>query len=473
MPTHQVNLDALIVREDFESSSDAALGNEPVFKVEELERARLYFSVLRKPDFQRETNNWSSEMIVEFVRSFLDSELIPSIIMWHSKETGKVFIIDGAHRVSALIAWVNDDYGDGPISRDFVGHKVEAAVVKLHNQTKALMEQRIGSYKRLHYVGLHENEAENELMLRRARAIATRQPPIQKVDGNAEIAETSFLKINGNPATIDLTELDVIRARKKPNTIATRAVIRAGTGYKYWKKFSPEKRAEIEALAQSTYSDLFGQIVEIGAQSPDVPRAGQPYSDEAFKMILDMVNIFNNVTPAMWRQQNQRKPSSVPPLADDPDGTLTVEFLQKIKSVANLVAGNEYAKSFGFDQAVYCWGATGKFHPAAFLASLKFAQEMSARRKEFTDVRKDFEEFLVRNKSFINQLGHSKGSRTRPLESLLTMHRIVLESMLAGLRNDAEIIERLRANPSLKDLKETAEPPANPTTSLPYLKWLY
>ncbi|MCH8269352.1 MAG: DUF262 domain-containing protein, partial [Acidobacteria bacterium] len=138
MPTHQVNLDALIVREDFESSSAASLGVGPVFKVEDLQRDKLYFSVLRKPDFQRETNNWSAEMIVEFVRSFLDQELIPSIIIWHSKETEKVFIIDGSHRVSALIAWVNDDYGDGAISRGFYGDEIPEAQVKLHNQTQAL-----------------------------------------------------------------------------------------------------------------------------------------------------------------------------------------------------------------------------------------------------------------------------------------------------------------------------------------------
>jgi hypothetical protein len=70
-------------------------------------------------------------------------------------------------------------------------------------------------------------------MLRRARAIATKQPPIQRVEGDAVIAEKSFFKINGNPTTIDPTELDIIRARKKPNAIATRALMRAGTGHKY------------------------------------------------------------------------------------------------------------------------------------------------------------------------------------------------------------------------------------------------
>ncbi len=90
--THQVNLDCLLQREDFESSAEGSIvGNEPLFKVEELQKGKLYFSVLRKPDFQRMTANWSPSMIVGFIRSFLDGELIPSIIIWHSKKSGKVF----------------------------------------------------------------------------------------------------------------------------------------------------------------------------------------------------------------------------------------------------------------------------------------------------------------------------------------------------------------------------------------------
>lgn len=470
MPTHLVNLDALIEREDFESSAEAAgtLGHEPLFKVEELQKGRLYFSVLRKPDFQRDTNNWSPDMIVDFVRSFLDSELIPSIILWHSKLTGKVFIVDGAHRISALIAWVNDDYGDGDISRQFFGHKVPQAQAKLHKVTQALIADKIGTYKKLLYVGLHPGETDDETMVRRARAIATRQPHIQKVEGDAVIAENSFFKINGNPATIDQTELDIIRARRKPNAIATRALMRAGTGHKYWGKF-PDRAKEIEELAQSVYDLLFGQIVDIGAQSTDVPRAGQPYSEEAFRMILDMVNLFNDVTPAMWRKQpssdgkKSRKPKTATPLlADDADGTATLQFLDNIKKVGRLIAGNDYSGSLGLDQAVYSWGSTGKFHPAALLASLRFAQELRHQNKfkAFTSVRSEFEEFLVRHKSFLNALGHSKGSRTRSLESLVTMHRIILDSMLSGLRTDAEIIAALRSNTRLKDLKDD-EPSAD------------
>ena len=146
--THLVNLDALIAREDFETDTDvASLGNDPIFKVEELKKGRMYFSVLRKPEFQRETASWSPAMVLDLIESFLDGKLIPSIIIWHSKQTGKVFVIDGAHRVSALIAWVNNDYGDGEISRTFYGHEnIPKAQRDFHNATKELVETHVGSY---------------------------------------------------------------------------------------------------------------------------------------------------------------------------------------------------------------------------------------------------------------------------------------------------------------------------------------
>jgi hypothetical protein len=59
VPTHLVNLDALIQREDFETTAaDVAQSRRLAaeLKVEDLERT--YFQILRKPDFQRETSNW-------------------------------------------------------------------------------------------------------------------------------------------------------------------------------------------------------------------------------------------------------------------------------------------------------------------------------------------------------------------------------------------------------------------------------
>ncbi len=73
-------------------------------------KGNFFYPVLRKPDFQRETHEWSPNKVKGLIESFANQDLIPAIIMWTTKG-GYTFAIDGAHRLSALIAWVNDDYG--------------------------------------------------------------------------------------------------------------------------------------------------------------------------------------------------------------------------------------------------------------------------------------------------------------------------------------------------------------------------
>ncbi|MGH9506586.1 MAG: hypothetical protein ACRD13_06665, partial [Terriglobales bacterium] len=75
MPTHRVNLDALIAREDFESGGSAGQSADQgsnAIVLEQLKADKLIFNVLRKPDFQRSTNNWTPESIVRLVEAFLD-----------------------------------------------------------------------------------------------------------------------------------------------------------------------------------------------------------------------------------------------------------------------------------------------------------------------------------------------------------------------------------------------------------------
>src|ERR1035438_9607533 len=104
----------------------------------------------------------------------------------------------GAHRVSALIAWVNDDYGNGQISNRAWGHSVPEAQAKLHSKTKALMDLSIGSYAQLYDFGLNPEKTDDPIKLRRGRAITTMQLSMQVVKGSAAVAEESFYKINSS-----------------------------------------------------------------------------------------------------------------------------------------------------------------------------------------------------------------------------------------------------------------------------------
>ncbi len=114
----RVNLDAMIPRADFGDLNQS--GNQerlPSLGLDALHESSPILKAIRKPDFQRETNHWSAKQISDLIKSFLDDELVPSLILWDS--TTFIFVIDGGHRLSALRAWIADDYGDGFISQQF------------------------------------------------------------------------------------------------------------------------------------------------------------------------------------------------------------------------------------------------------------------------------------------------------------------------------------------------------------------
>jgi hypothetical protein len=98
-----VNLDALIPGEDFATDSGVPLGTpDHTIGIHHLAFNAFFVGSLRKPDFQRETSNWTPQKIVDLIAAYLDGDLIPAIILWRSGQYS--FLIDGAHRLSAMLA---------------------------------------------------------------------------------------------------------------------------------------------------------------------------------------------------------------------------------------------------------------------------------------------------------------------------------------------------------------------------------
>lgn len=456
MATHLVNLDALIPREDFDALSSKPTQRSMGTELKVTELAGSYYNLLRKPDFQRETANWEPEKIVDFIQSFLNGDLIPAPIMWWSDDGGLDFVIDGAHRLSAILAWVYDDYGDGEISRLFFGFKIPEQQMRLALRTRRLVDERVGAYSRLMYVA-EKGIADDQELLVRARTTIAAKFDIQRVRGEAAAAEHSFFKINMGASAIDSTELGVLMARRKPNAIATRALMRSGTGHKYWVKFAPNVKSEIEGLAQEISADLFTPRLDEEARTTDWPVAGQPYSHTAFKTILDLVNQVNGVTANMWlpAKGGAKRKNLDAVLPDDADGLATLEYLRRVRSETAWISGNE-PRSLGLHPMVYFYNSVGNFQPVAYLAAIQFVKELRDRRRldSFTQHRRGFEEFLLRHRYFVSQLVHAYGSRTRSLEPLVTLYRVLLESLESGLSDDASVIDRLRKEERLHALKD-------------------
>lgn len=231
---HRVNLDALVRREDFEAAIDERPPASLIqgINVNELGPRQLTYTLLRKPDFQRETTDWTPEKVAEFVQSFLMGDLIPSVILWRAP-TGNLFVIDGTHRLSALIAWVHDDYGDGRLSRGFYGNFIPQEQVEAADITRKLTAQKVGSYTEVLAAGQFPTVSPPE-RVRLAKNAATIAVSLQWVPGDAKLAEKAFLNINQKSTPINKTEMVLIESRRNPNAVAARALLRAGVGHKYW-----------------------------------------------------------------------------------------------------------------------------------------------------------------------------------------------------------------------------------------------
>ncbi|SCE39586.1 DUF262 domain-containing protein [Streptomyces sp. OspMP-M43] len=459
MATHMVNLDALIPREDFEAITSEQATQTSILsttmKITDLTQDSLMYNVLRKPDFQRETANWTPEKVAELVRSFLAGDLIPSIILWRSPTSGNIFVIDGAHRLSALAAWVQDDYGDKHTSMRFFDNVIPNEQKKAAEATRRFIQESVGAYADLG-LALRNTDTTPKEKLQLARNLSAFAIHLPWVNGEAEKAESSFFRINQQATPIDPTELEMIKVRRKPNALATRAFIRAGTGHKYWSSFDESIQSEIETLAEDVYDLIFKPNLDMAIRSADLPVAGRGYSSDSVKMVFELVNFVNKLHPDMWRSEvaaakrKGRNQQQIITLDDDPDGATTLEYMRAVKRTAGRIAGNGPA-SLGLHPAVYFYSATGRFQPAAFLAATALIQELSEKNRllKFTDVREDFEEFLIGYKYFLNQIVRAYGSLQRSVPPILTMYRIVFEAMVEGLEGDA-IIARLQENGALR-----------------------
>jgi hypothetical protein len=183
----------------------------------------------------------------------LDNEVVPSLIFW--KAPAHIFVIDGGHRLSALRAWMEDDYGDKTLSKNFYGGDLSLEQIRLAKKTRRLIELKIGSYSDLLK---NANSKAGDEKAKRANALLTRGLTLQWVQGSPEVAETSFYKINSQGTPLDDIERLLIENRKKPIAIGARVILRAGSGHKYWSSFkSEELKTAIEESGRELHDLLF------------------------------------------------------------------------------------------------------------------------------------------------------------------------------------------------------------------------
>ena len=404
----RVVLDAMIPRADSGiSDEEFTIDLIPAFPVTNLASESPILKLLRKPDFQRETNHWSPEQLTTFVASFMDNEVIPSLILW--KSPTYIFVIDGGHRLSALRAWMEDDYGDGSISLAFYGPDISEEQKRIAKRTRTLIEKSVGRYSTL------RSQIDATPTVRRAKTLFTRALTLQWVQGNADVAETSFFKINSQGTPLDDTEGMLIRNRRKPIAVAARAILRAGGGHKYWSKFGDTEKQDIEKVSGDVHNLLFDPETEPPIKTLDLPFGGSVSPVDALALLIEFLTISAN---------RSIEPKPIDKYLDDNSGQGTVEVLKNSLSVLQRITGNEHG-SLGLHPAVYFYNERGRYARFLFLGMTSLIAEKVRNNdqhffKKFTHARKKLEEFMVKNKSLITNAATnmSKGQRTSKMKDL-------------------------------------------------------
>ena len=212
----------------------------------------FYFCLIFETRLSKRNRMNGIQKIYEFIESFINGDLIPSIILWRNN-SGLYFVIDGAHRLSALLAWIKDDYGDGELSLKFFDGQINDEQKQIAEETRKLINKKIGSYQDI----INSHDTGNSVLIEKAKNIGYYSLNLQWVPGDAKKAEHSFFKINQQGVALNNTEKKLLENRNKGNCIAARSIKTGGTGHKYWADFNADVQNEIQTISEEINKCLF------------------------------------------------------------------------------------------------------------------------------------------------------------------------------------------------------------------------
>lgn len=275
----KVYLDHLIFREslryrrpDEAFKDQLAQTRHPTIRLSDFLRDEDYIATLRKPDFQRATWAWSPEDCLSLLDTLINYQVIPSIIMWRSPETGLRYILDGGHRVSVVLAWLNDDWGES--QAEFMDNSQQAdMVLKAARQVRNLVDSYIGNIRD------YELAAQEIMRL----TIASRSPKVEMegmqngkafergifyqtlragdiffsvlwANGDYRIAEQSFLKINKSGRQLSDWETKLIENRNSSFARLVMSLTNVRSAPYYW----PDQPEE---LVSPELRDMVGDVL--------------------------------------------------------------------------------------------------------------------------------------------------------------------------------------------------------------------
>lgn len=266
-----------------------------------------WFEKLRKPDFQRETNAWSPFQCKEFLESVFLGQIIPSIILWKSDENEMTYILDGAHRLSVIRAWMLDDWGDK--SGNYYERRDIDQIKVIANNVRSLVNTAIGSfedfkssYNKLQVLIKDGKAPKNEMGEREFRqanfysdVIGSNSTLVAQWEtGDYNSAEQSFLRINRQGQPLDPWEATLIEYRKGSYSRTIMHIANSGESGHYWpiENISEHQReivSKFSDTSKSIYTKLFVPPFVLPIQELTVPILVAPAYFQKHLYLLELI----------------------------------------------------------------------------------------------------------------------------------------------------------------------------------------
>lgn len=175
--------------------------------------------------------------------------------MWTSPDSGFEYILDGGHRVSVVLAWLNDDWGDKLRSEDYGDKETEDAVKRAASKVRMLVKANIGEIR--DFVAAEEALDRAIMEYKAPRDVLSPVAfsrgefyrrflkgsiwfHILWVNGNYERAEQSFLKINKSGRLLSGWETTLVENRNSSFARAVMSLANISSAKHYWPSQAPE-----------------------------------------------------------------------------------------------------------------------------------------------------------------------------------------------------------------------------------------
>lgn len=463
------------------TSGASAHRSDNSIRFDDIRQKDGWFDRLRKPDFQRATCAWDPETCVTFLSSVIRRRIIPSIILWRSSESGLVYVLDGAHRLSVLRAWMMDDWGDK--AGDFYEKNENLEeILQSARTTRELVRQEIGffsefeiahsEWNRIAYthgaprVQMSDREADMA-MFYSDMVGSSRTLHAQWEDGDYEAAEESFLAINRQGESLDDVEQLLIEHRAGSLSRVIMSIASAGSSGHYW----PEPPATPE-LSQRIRQTLSGfndrcsalhhllfvppfdtKILDINVPFLVAPGHFRPHQHliELLPLISEGAAIGGDRLPQLLNRDVEADAEQVIINAD--------QLLTRLeRKLGHLAGRNADSLSLSVVPLIYWYNRKANFVRGLFYGWCHWLlageeTEVQQRKLALSAVRGELEEVLIQFKDEIAEVQHRSGAGLKSLPAVGTLLQQIVETLVANrgitpADRDAKIRHIIGAKPA-------------------------